>query len=187
MKLESQFVSRCWISFQCPFRVRGWIVLRFAHLVSWGMLAVGLAGCTTPKAPADETERVSEGEASSDVPKLYLHFGTVQSDPQRLLSTRLTVGVWFYVAGGGDEYWSLEGRVTRNEGTLRAERLAGNCGPFAGFYDGAVQTEEPFFAQSGAGSGGAGPVWFGISTNSDPGPIIDMVRLHFKGLLQQNQ
>lgn len=80
--------------------------------------------------------------------------------------------VWgepFFV--GGEDYWELKGRIDR-EGDEMVADLTGYTGGQAGFFKGAVKLEEPFQPSGLMGSGGFSSMWFGISTNADPTPMI---------------
>jgi hypothetical protein len=127
-------------------------------------LSCGLFGCST-------ANRQTKIEEISALP-LYVHFGTDDTSLVRLLSAQIHIGETFFV--GGDGYSELKGRIDRRNANLGAD-LTGGTGQESQFYRGNIALEKPFFGQGGAFSGGAGLIWFVVSTNSDSRAILERV------------
>jgi uncharacterized protein YceK len=128
------------------------------------VLGGGLTGCSTIHStkPGEETGQ-----------PLYLYYGYESwNSAQRYLSTRIHPGEDISV--GGDDYWELKGKIERHGSHLIAD-LTGGTGQEGHFYQGEIVVEKPFLAQGGIASGGAGPGWFMVSTNSDCLTILKRV------------
>lgn len=96
-------------------------------------------------------------------PPLYQHFGFYGDAPVRLLSTRIEPGTPFFVGGGLAA--QLTGVVQKHGEEFVADVQAGDGGQFTA-YRGAIQLERPFLPTGGGSSGGAGTLWFLVSTNA---------------------
>jgi len=104
---------------------------------------------------------------------LYVYFGSeAYNSANRFLSAQIHLGEAFFV--GGDDYLGLKGNIEQH-GTNFVADLMGDTGQESQFYQGNVTFEKPFFGQGGAASGGAGLMWFIISTNSDCRAILEHV------------
>jgi hypothetical protein len=108
---------------------------------------------------------------------LHLHFGFYGDAPGRLLSTRIDPGTPFFV--GGDLAAQLEGVVQRRGEEFFADVQAGDGGQFAG-HRGAIQLERPFLPTGGASSGGAGGLWFLVSTNAAWEASLELINQEFR-------
>jgi hypothetical protein len=120
--------------------------------------------------------RDGAGERST-ASTLFVHFGIGFGDAKRLLSARVHPGEPFFVAG--DEFLQLTGRIEIHANEIVAE-LNGSTGSQGGHHKGAVKLEEPFGSQGGSASGGATYMWFAVSTNSDPIPLIKKVNDQYR-------
>jgi hypothetical protein len=119
----------------------------------------------------------ADGAERSTASALFVHFGIGFGDAKRLLSTQVHPGEPFLVAG--DEFVQLSGRIESHGNEIVVE-LNGSTGSQGGPYRGAVKLEEPFGSQGGGASGGATYMWFGVSTNSDPIPLIKKVNDQYR-------
>jgi hypothetical protein len=125
--------------------------------------------------------RDGAGERST-ASALFVHFGIGFGDAKRLLSTRVLPGEPFFVAG--DEFLQLTGRIDIHGNEIVAE-LKGSTGSQGGQHKGAVKLEEPFGSQGGSASGGATYMWFAVSTNSDPMPLIKKVNDQYRRAIEK--
>jgi hypothetical protein len=117
---------------------------------------------------------VSSYAQTDNTLNLYVHYGVGFGETsKRLLSTEIHLGQPIFVAG--DDHWKLTGLVEKHKDQITAD-LMGSTGQQSSFYKGAVTLEVPLMAQGGAASGGAGIVWFGISTNSDCAPMVERMK-----------
>jgi hypothetical protein len=140
------------------------------------VLILSLPACST-QAPRREGTIHTQGVGERSATSLFVHFGIGFGDAKRLLSGCIHLGEPFDVAGG--EFWHLTGRIDRRGNEIVAD-LMGSTGWQGGPYKGVVKLEEPFGSQGGFASGGATYMWFGISTNSDPTPLIDQVNAQYR-------
>ncbi|MFN0068126.1 MAG: hypothetical protein ACKVYV_10870 [Limisphaerales bacterium] len=108
---------------------------------------------------------------------LYLHFGFYGDAPGRLLSTRVEPGTPFFV--GGDLAAQLRGVVQRRGDGLFADVQAGDGGQFAVFC-GPIELERPFLPTGGASSGGAGALWFLVSTNAGWEASLEVIQQEYR-------
>lgn len=126
-----------------------------------------VCGCTSPTT------------ADHKPPSLYLHFGFYGDAPARLLSTRVDPGTPFFV--GGDLAAQLKGVVQRRGEEFVADVQAGDGGQFTA-YRGAIQHERPFLPSGGGSSGGAGTLWFLVSTNAGWESSFELLRQELRKL-----
>ena len=129
------------------------------------VLSGGLFGCSI----ANHSTTIEQTNALPP----YVHFGSESGGSAKgFLSTRIRIGEPIFVAG--DDHLELKGRIERH-GTNFVADLIGDTGQESQFYRGNIALEKPFFGQGGASSGGAGLIWFVVSTNSDSRPILKYV------------
>ena len=89
----------------------------------------------------------------------------------------MDLGTPFFV--GGDLAAQLTGVVQRRGEEFLADVQAGDGAQFAG-YPGAIQLERPFLPTSGASSGGAGGLWFLVSTNAAWESSLELIKQEYR-------
>ncbi|MBL9139413.1 MAG: hypothetical protein JNK85_26325 [Verrucomicrobiales bacterium] len=131
-------------------------VVTLARSVAAAWLVLGGAGCT------------ATGQRA-----LFVHFGFGIEDSKCLLSMQVHLGRPFLVRAS--DFQELSGTVNYDHGKYLVD-LLGSTAVEAGVYRGLMTLDRPFGSQGGGSSGGAGHLWFALSTNSDPGPIVGRVK-----------
>src|SRR5205814_525424 len=119
---------------------------------------------------------------SSATSLLFIHFGIGFGDAKRLLSARVHLGKPFFAAG--EDFRELTGRIDSRGNEILAD-LTGSTGGQGGHYKGPVKFGEPVGSQGGVASGGATYMWFGISTSSDPVPLIKKVNEQYRRAIEK--
>ncbi|HEY1173249.1 MAG TPA: hypothetical protein VGH19_17910 [Verrucomicrobiae bacterium] len=102
---------------------------------------------------------------AADAP-LYVHLLA----PEHLLTSRIHLGQPIMVRGKIS--LSLSGTIEQRGTNLIAD-LRGGTGLYGTSYQGEMALDKPYFSGGGGGSGGAGPLWFAVSTNADCTHIIE--------------
>jgi len=121
-----------------------------------------------PTLPALLMLLASSFAAAAEAP-LYVHL----LSPKHVLTGRIYLGQPLYVRG--NEYLRLTGNIELRGTNLMAD-LQGSVGAYGSSYKGEVTLEKPLSSGGGFGSGGAGPLWFAVSTNADCAHIIESLK-----------